>query len=180
MSRRFAIRAALSLTACAALSPLSAALAYGNAGPTPSQVRAAVRRAERSTQLWATVNICDTPSHPNRIGIRGQMPALGFAAQLSISIQVEYWDLAASSFRPVSGPGGQAQLKLGTVRDGTEQGGRTFQFAPGAGLLRGRITFRWRLNGKLVGKVSRSTTAGHRKVAGGDPPGHSAASCTIS
>ena len=59
--------------------------------PTKAQIRTAVARAERSKSLWATVNICNSKRYPDRIGVRGQMPSLGFAAWLSMDIQVQYY-----------------------------------------------------------------------------------------
>src|SRR6516165_1209759 len=59
--------------------------------PTAAQMRAAVQRAERSKYLWATVNICNTKRHPHAIGVRGQMPALGFPALLQMTVHLKYW-----------------------------------------------------------------------------------------
>ncbi len=157
----------------------SSAFANVLTGPTPRQVRAAVKRAERSRGLWATVNVCNTRAHPNRIGIRGQMPALGFPARLSMTIQVNYWDTVKKAFVPVPGSNARSVARLGTVLDGLQQGGHTFQFKPGAGLLSGAITFRWTRLGKVIGQISKLATGGHRGVDGGDPPHHSAARCTI-
>ncbi|HEY6398213.1 MAG TPA: hypothetical protein VIX82_12240, partial [Solirubrobacteraceae bacterium] len=66
-----------------------------------------------------------------------------------------------------------------TVLDGLQQGGHTFQFHPGAGLLSGTVTFRWTRLGKVIGQIRKPATGGHRGVDGGDPPHHSAARCTI-
>ncbi len=153
--------------------------AFASTPPTPGQIRAAVRHAKRSRQLWTTINVCDTPATPDRIGIRGQMPALGFSARLSMTVQADYWDAVAKAFRPVPGPTGRAQINLGAVRDGFEQGGHTFRFSPGTGLLSGTITFQWRRGGKVIGHATKLATGGHRGVGGGDPPHHSAATCTI-
>ena len=46
--------------------------------PAPLPAASARRRRRRPT-LWATVNVCDTATHPNPIGIRGCMPGLGAA-----------------------------------------------------------------------------------------------------
>lgn len=154
--------------------------ALASTGPTPAQIRAAVAHAEHSRQLWTTVNVCNTSANPDRIGIRGQMPALGFSARLSMTIQVDYWDAAAKAFRPVPGPTGHAKVNLGTVLDGLEQGGHTFQFPAGTGLLSGTITFQWRRGGKVIGHATKLAIGGHRGVGGGDPPHHSGATCTIS
>jgi hypothetical protein len=136
-------------------------------------------RAERSQQLWATINICNTRAHRDSIGIRGQMPALGFPARLAMKIQVDYWVAAAKAFKPVPGSGARAVARLGTVVDGLQQGGHTFRFKPGAGLLSGTITFQWVRMGRMIGRISKQVTGGHRTVDHGDPPHHTAATCTI-
>jgi hypothetical protein len=155
----------------------SPALGRPPAGPTPSQVRDAVRSAEGSKRLWATVNVCDTRRHPNTIGIRGQVPALGFPASISIAITVEYFDRDTRRFAPA--PGARRSISIGNVTDGIQQGGVTFQFPLRAGRLRGTATFFWKRGGKVIGRVDRLTTAGHRDADFSDPHGFSAATCTI-
>ena len=56
------------LVALAALPVLDAAAATP---PSAAQIGRAVRNAERSRALWATVNICDTAKYPHVIGVRG-------------------------------------------------------------------------------------------------------------
>lgn len=148
-------------------------------GPTPPQVRAAVNRAERSRGLWATVNVCNTRAYPDRIGLRGQMPALGFPAQLSMTIQVDYWDTVKKAFVPVPGNYARAVARLGTAVDGLQQGGHTFHFRPGSGLLSGTIKFQWMRMGKVIGQISKRAAGGHRGVDAGHPAHHSAATCRI-
>ena len=70
------------------------------AGPTPNQIKSAVHSAERSKRLWATINICDTRKHPHTIGIRGEAPALGFPATISISIGVDFYSKTDKRFEP--------------------------------------------------------------------------------
>jgi hypothetical protein len=144
--------------------------------PTPAQIHAALSHVERSRQLWATINICNTTSHQDQMGVRAQMPALGFPASLSMTIQVEY--LAGKHFRP--DPGVKSVIRLGVLGTKVHQAGHTFQFVAHAGLLTGEVTFQWRRAGKLLGHIARPTTAGHRNADFGDPPGHSVATCRIS
>jgi hypothetical protein len=184
-----AVGGKLTISALAAMAVPASALGSGlharesasalGSGPTPHQVHVAVQRAEHSRQLWATINICNTRAHRDNIGIRGQMPALGFPARLRMTIQVDYWVLTAQAFKPVPGADARAVARLGTVGVGQQQGGHTFQFKPGAGLLSGTITFQWILGGKVVGQISKQATGGHRAVDQADPPHHSAATCTI-
>jgi hypothetical protein len=147
------------------------------ANPTPNQIRNAVRSAKQSRRLWATVNICDTRRHPNTIGIRGQVPALGFPASISISIAIEFFNPTTKRFTP--DPGVEKSISIGNVADGIQQGGVTFRFPRNAGRLRGAATFSWKRGGKLLGSTDRLTTAGHRDADFSDPHGFSAATCTI-
>jgi hypothetical protein len=170
----------MAISALAAMALPASALGSTAGRPlTPGQIRAAVLHAERSHHLWATINICDTHAYPDRIGIRGQMPALGFAARLEMRIQVDYWVPAAKRFRPVPGSGARSLARLGTVVGGLQQSGHTFHFKPGSGRLSGTITFRWTRTGKVIGQISKRATGGHRGVDRGSPPHHSAATCTI-
>jgi hypothetical protein len=145
--------------------------------PTPTQVQSAVRSAKQSKRLWATVNICDTRRHPNTIGIRGQAPALGFPASISIAISVEFFNPSTKRFTP--DPGVRRSISINNVSDGIQQGGVTFQFPRNAGRLRGSATFSWKRGGKLLGRTDRLTTGGHRDADFSDPHGFSAAICRI-
>jgi hypothetical protein len=145
-------------------------------GPTTKQIRAAVHRAVHSHDLWSTVNICNTPNYPNAIGIRGEMPALGFAAQLSMEIRVDYWRFDKNGFSPVAGI--RRVLKLGTMSWGLHQAGYIFQFKPSF-VLRGSVTFTWRLHGKVIGRAVRTTGGPYGHVDFSDPPGYSKPTCII-
>jgi hypothetical protein len=155
--------------------PAQAAVATSRKPPTAAHIRRAVHKAEHSSALWATVNICDTAKYPHEIGIRGQMPALGIAAQLRITFMVDY--AAGRGFKPLHGVA--APVKLGTVTSGAYQGGVRFTFARHAGVLRGRVQFAWRVGRRTVGTAVRITTAGHRGAGYGDPRGFSASQCRI-
>jgi hypothetical protein len=145
------------------------------APPTPVQVRAAVRQAERSADLWATVNICNTKRYRNTIGIRGQMPTLGFSAQLRMRFGVEYW--TGKAFTPVRHLA--KSVALGSAAAGLQQAGVMFPFGPHAGTLRGSVIFEWRLHRKLIGHVTQLTSVHHRNADYGDPKGFSSGKCVI-
>lgn len=147
------------------------------AAPSASQVRKAVSQAERSEQLWATINICNTRHHPNTVGIRGQMPALGFSSSISISFSVDFWNPKTKRFK--ADPGAKRLIHLGSPSTGVHQQGVSFKFDPHAGRFRGSATFMWRRSGKLLGQTDKVTTRGHRGADFGDPRGFSAATCTI-
>jgi hypothetical protein len=144
--------------------------------PSSGQIRSAIRRAERSGALWATVNICSTRRYPGRLGIRGQMPSLGFAASMSMSIQVQYLNQANHRFRPVPG----ASRTIGFIATtGLHQEGANWRFTPHTGTLGATITFTWSLARKVLARATRPVTAGHPDADFGDPPHFSAAQCTI-
>jgi hypothetical protein len=146
-------------------------------GPTGTQVRAAIRKAERSRDLWATVNICNTRRYPNAIGIRGQMPSLGFNASLAMHIGVDFWVITKHRFQPV--PRTSQSVSLGRSHAGLRQGGVRFKFPSHAGHLRGSVTFVWRLGRRVIGSITRKTTGGHHGADFGDPPRYSSSQCWI-
>ena len=173
-----AASAACVIVAMPALAAPAQARTPANArAPTAAQIHKAVRRAEQSRNLWATVNICDTSRHANMLGVRGQMPALGFRSRAKMSFQVQYW--AAAKHRFLADRGATGRVSLGPITRGLHQAGYQFQFAPPA-LVRAQVTFVWKLHGKVIGDARRITSAGHRRADFGDPRGYSAARCRIS
>ena len=167
------------------LLPGSATAAKRRSGPTAAQVRAAVSRATRSRNLWATVNICNTRRHPYVVGFRVQMPGLGFGTYLSADVRIQYWSGATTGFQAVpSGSGSLGSVvSLGRATTGTHQSGVTFVIKrPPSGvryLFRGVATFKWKLGSKVLGSTTRTTGRGYQHVDYGDPAGYSAATCTI-
>jgi hypothetical protein len=172
--RRLTPFALLALLAAAAPAPAGAKQAQ----PTPAQIGAAVLKAERSHDLWATVNICDSKRAPNTMGIRGQMPALGFKTELSMLIRLEYYRFKQRRWSPV--PGVMKVVPLGSFSSGLHQDGFSFSLIPPPVFtFRGAVTFKWTLAGKVVGSADRRTAADIKHVDRGDPPGYSRARCTI-
>jgi hypothetical protein len=155
---------------------LLAAVAAATPSPTPAQVHTDLKRAERSRALWATIDFCDTKAHRDEIGIRGQMPALGFPTELSMMVKLAYYDTTRGRFVPV--PHVARRLVLGTATNGTVQDGVGFSFSPPV-TLSGSISFQWRRRGKLIGSTTRLTSGHDKGVDDGDPRGYSAATCTI-
>jgi len=152
--------------------------AASTTAPAPAQTRQAVRRAERSRSLWTTVNICNPPGHRDVMGIRGQMPALGFPASLSMSVRVDVWSGTRRRFEPDARVK-PTQVKLGDVSSGLHQGGVSFLLTAHAGRLSGTIMFTWKRGGKVIARVARPATGGHPDADYGDPPHYSASDCTI-
>ncbi len=170
------------LVAALSVSPVAAAAAprrasAAQAGPTPAQVRTAIARAQAARTLWATVNICDTRADPNVLGVRGQLPSLGFAAWLSMEIHLNYYNQARKAF--VADPGTVRTIRLGRSAHGLQQGGATYTFKGSTPVLEATVRFIWRRSGRLLGTTRAVTTAGHPSADFGSPPRFSAATCRI-
>jgi hypothetical protein len=137
---------------------------------------------------WATVNVCDTASNPDTIGIRGSMPVQIVsrppASELFMRFQLQY-ERSDGSWRFLSAGGDSGFIDAGRARGrGSRQAGHSFTVSPPrAGnvyTLRGLVTFEWRAkDGTVVRRSRKRTTAGHRSTAGADPAGFSAAECTV-
>jgi hypothetical protein len=164
----------------AVLIAIAAVAAPATAGahrvPTTTQIHSAIAVAEHSQALWATVNICDTKQHPDTIGVRGQMPSLGFSADLWMNVQINYWNFAKSKF--VRDPGVSKNVSLGRPMNRIIQGGANFRFKPPV-VLSGTVTFQWKLAGKVIGQATRQTGYHYKHVDGGDPPGYSQPTCEM-
>jgi hypothetical protein len=155
---------------------LAAAAAAAALSPTPADLAQALLAAEHSPALWATVNACGPAAHPGEVGVRGQMPALGFPAQLEMTISLSYYSGSAKRFRAV--PQATRRISLGTVASGTVQDGAAFRFKPPV-RLEASVTFEWVRAGRVLGAVTRSTTGGHRDVDDANPAGFSESACTL-
>ncbi len=157
---------------------VAVAPALAGSSPTQNQVRAAVAKAKRSKNLWATVNVCGPHRTPRTIGIRAQMPALGFSARLSVQIQLDYWNVAKQRFVPVQSPNAQGLVGLGMVTAGLQQGGENFHFTHGA-YFRATVTFTYQRHGQVLLTLTRHTTGGHRDADQGTPAHFTAATCRL-
>jgi len=141
--------------------------------------------AALASSPWATVNVCDTASNPDTVGVRGSMPAtLSGASELFMRFQVQYQRSDGSWRFPRSG-GDSGFIDAGRARGrGSRQAGHSFKVSPPrAGnvyTFRGLVTFEWRAkDGTVLRRTRKRTTAGHRSTAGADPTGFSAAECTV-
>ncbi|HEY2316896.1 MAG TPA: hypothetical protein VGH67_01240 [Solirubrobacteraceae bacterium] len=172
------MRAALVTTVLAA-AVLLAAVPVSAATVGPARIARAVRTAEKSRSLWATVNICSSRRYPHALGVRGQMPTLGFSASMSMVVQVNYWSTASRRFLPIQSKLASTRLSVGSAATGLEQDGAVFPFTAHTGLLNATVTFIWTRSGKVIGQTVRRTTAGHRDADHGSPPHYSAAQCRI-
>jgi hypothetical protein len=137
----------------------------------------AAHASVRATDLWATVNVCDTEEHPNEVGIRASMPASPRGSRMAMRFRMQYLDddehwrtVAESKWR-----------SLGRARGGAVESGWNVEFSDAQQpvTLRGVVSYRWRRGARTVRRARRLTEAGFRSTVGADPPSYSAATCTI-
>jgi hypothetical protein len=148
--------------------------------------------AQAAPSVWATVNICDTPAAPNKLGVRASMAGIGRVRRMYVRFRAQYLRPDGTRWVGVGG-GASPWVYLGTSRRRRLQTGWTFAFAPpragGAFRVRGIVQFQWRAKRRrgasrrarwVVTRRRRAVTrAGIRGVDAGDPPGTSRASCLI-
>jgi hypothetical protein len=150
----------------------------------PAAVAKKGRTIYSSPFLWATVNLCDTGDHPDTIGVRASMPGSGVASErMFMRFQVQYYAADQGEWHNLQSGGDSGWLAVGSARYRARQAGRTFRFQAPTGdhtdVLRGAVTFEWRVGDRVVRRARKRTAGGHRGAAGGDPPGYSAATCEL-
>jgi hypothetical protein len=166
------------LTAMARAALVVALLALSALAPVSAQ-------AASAKQPWATVNVCDTKTHPDAIGIRALIPgAQRKTVRLFMRFRVQWKDPSDQMWHNLIDEGDSGYVAFGPSKDGLgREGGRLFPFdAPEAGKtlrLRGRVDFEWRIDGQVVKRAMALTSKGHRSAAGSDPKGYSAADCVL-
>jgi hypothetical protein len=120
---------------------------------------------EEHSDLWATVNLCDSPSRPGAVGVRVSIPREMGAPRQWARIRLQWFDGTDRAWRLVrsGGDAGWARIGIGTR---LVQGGTTFTFPPpkpGARIvLRGLVDVEWRDGTEVVDHARLTTTAGHR------------------
>ena len=156
-------------------------LGAGAVAPSAEAKKSRRARAEASPDLWATVNVCDTPARDNTIGIRASMPGVGLRSTLSMRFTVQYYDDAVREWRALEEGGDSKWVRIGQSRKRRLESGFSFEFEPPAGgsTLRGLVLFRWRSRGHKTMKLREVTEAGHQSTLGADPPNFSAATCQL-
>lgn len=135
----------------------------------------------KSPELWATVDVCNTPLHPDTIGIRGSMPTDGHPHDaMYMRFLVQSLDATTKQWADLGRSADSGFVALGAAAS-TRQAGRTFEFKPTATpyTLRGLVEFQWRRAGRVVHLTSIPTAAGHTSLAGAEPKGFSAATCVL-
>jgi hypothetical protein len=135
----------------------------------------------QSPELWATVDVCETPHQPNTIGIRGSMPSDGHPRDVMyMRFEVQLYDATTKQWADVGKSADSGFVPIGTGAV-PRQGGHSFSFkpAPTPYMVRGLVEYQWRRAGHLVHLASRTTAAGHASLAGAEPKGYSAATCEL-
>jgi hypothetical protein len=189
MVRRIAVRGAvLALVLCVVASTvvaLSATARSAVAVKPRARAMTTVPRHSllRSRDLWATIDVCNPAKEPDTVGIRGSMPSDGHEKDMMyMRFQLEYLDIKSNLWSMPTHGADSGYILVGAARAG-RQGGSSFQLgapkSPPGYTMRGIVTFQWRRAGKVVHQATRMTSAGHPNVARADPPGYSAAQCTI-
>jgi hypothetical protein len=135
-----------------------------------------------SRELWATIDVCKPADQPNTVGIRGSMPGDGNAHDtMYMSFRLQYLDTTTNQWVNLSKTA-PAFVLVGAAKT-ARQGGSSFELKPVAGqsafMMRGVVNYQWRHGASVVASLSRPTTAGRQSLAGADPAGFSAATCTI-
>lgn len=160
--------AAVAMLACACVLTLPAgALAQDPAAEVPdvtvSEAQAVttgpsygVAGVSSTAQLWATVNICDTATNPNSMGVRASMPGNGTDQKMYMRFRAEYWSRSRQAWTPVAGTGVSPWVYAGSAEYARRQAGWTFLFAaPPAGVtftMRSQVEFQWRAQASEAAK----------------------------
>jgi hypothetical protein len=170
------------LSACALLATTPSATAATQA--RRGKVVAHARSLLHSRALWATVDVCNPADKPNTVGIRGSMPGDGHGKDtMYMRFQLQYLEVKRNVWVNLAHGASSSFIAVGPAKT-ARQGGTSFMLVPTKGgpayTLRGSVTFQWRRGKTVLHQVTRTTAAGHQSVAGADPPGYSAAQCTIS
>jgi hypothetical protein len=147
-------------------------------------VPASAEAGRGAPAVWSTVNVCDTLTRPNQIGIRGSMAGLARNSRMYMRFRVQFQDTAQAWHTLKSGRlSDSGWVRIATGRRGEHDAGWSFEFKPpasgGAHVLRGVVSFEWRRGKRVVQRTRAFTEAGHPGTAGAEPPDFSAATCEI-
>jgi hypothetical protein len=168
----------------ATLGPAATARARGGHAaphhdPSRARIHRALQAAQSSTFLWATVNVCvPNAQHGGLVGVRGEMPALGFSSTLSMTIQLNQRSDRTGDYSPVPGATASRTVSLGVFKGhDVHQDGVEFPYSSDTARLNATVTFTWSRDGDELGEVTQTTTGGHPQAAFGEPLHHSSATC---
>jgi hypothetical protein len=163
---------------------LAGGLLVAAAAGAPGAGAAAGPTVDQSPLLWATVNICDTPKHPDTIGIRASMPGSGRPGEtMYMRFQVQYFRASTQKWASTDATVDSGFQPVGSAKYRRRESGWNFSITPPpAGQtyrLRGVVTFQWRKKATAVRQAQKRTHSGHAGTFGADPKAFSAAECTI-
>lgn len=181
------VRASAPKTVAPAQSPTGNAVApSAPAGSAPAPKTATLTPAPailRSSQLWATIDVCNPSDQPDTVGVRGSMPGDAHSKDaMFMRFRLQYLNSATKHWVDLANGADSGFVAVGAAKS-ARQAGFTFQLTPVAGkpafMLRGVVSFEWRRGSTIEYAVSRPTTASHKSLSGADPAGFSAAGCLI-
>jgi hypothetical protein len=141
--------------------------------------------------LWATVNICDTVSHPDQMGVRASMPGNRTRQRMYMRFHAQFYNATKKQWFNVKGSGVSGWVLVGSAKGKHRDGGYTFSFAaPPAGapfVLRGVVDFQWRETRRtksggrrtVIVRTLHANTKGEHPSGGADPAGYSSGTCEI-
>jgi hypothetical protein len=138
--------------------------------------------ARTPKDLWATVNICDTADHPDRMGVRASMPGDGARTVMYMRFAVQYYERSKQAWLDVQGAKSR-WIKAGSGMYARRQAGYTFAFDTTKGktfVLRGVVSMEWRKGTRVIRSAHLNTKGGHPNTATADPENYSASLCEIS
>src|SRR5919199_3439611 len=88
------------------------------------------RSIYRSPLLWATVNVCDTATNPDTIGIRGSIPGSGVRGEtMYLRFQVQYYSRTEQRWHNITQGADSGWVAVGSARYKARQAGWSFRFA---------------------------------------------------
>lgn len=161
-----------------------AALTLAAPAGAQTQKQTEPRTFDKSPHLWATVNICDSAKSPDTIGVRASMPGTGRAKErMFMRFRVQFKREADGTWEDFDDDAGTVSdwVSVGRATFRARQSGWSFPFELDPGQryeLRAVASFEWRRGEKVVRKLAKRTTKGHR-TALAEPKGYSAATCVI-
>jgi hypothetical protein len=162
----------------------AAGVLAGALAGAPGAGAAAAPTVDKSPLLWATVNICDTPKHPDTIGIRASMPGSGKKGEkMYMRFQVQYFRASTQKWASTDATVDSGFQSVGSAKFRRRESGWNFSITPPpAGQtyrLRGVVTYEWRKGEEVVRRAHKRTRSGHKGTFGADPKGSSAAECVV-
>ena len=138
--------------------------------------------AKRDPWLWATVNVCDSATSPNAMGVRASMPGNRSRERMYMRFSAQWYSKARKRWLRVEGASSR-WVRVGSAMPRYRQAGYTFEFDPparGVFLVRGVVDYQWRKRrrgGRVLQRARRTTSRSPGTADEGE--GIARASCYI-